>query len=446
MGRAIASGSSLGRVMVCPPSALLPRVDHEGTNKGGNALHDHLRDRAVLGIEAAMDRLERVAEDWRLDDTESSIFFARARSFEWVPPRGAGAEIALALHEDGEVRRAEGGRGRYDLDASAIFPATIDVMWAEPAPLLWPDDRHGAPACPPESTLWVCDYKTGDDANVEAAETNPQALASAVLAARWTGAKRVVPAIVYVRRGPGVWDAPEHWLGHEELRAFADKIRRALLRVEEAREAIARGEAPEYVESKHCTWCPAESRCPAKTASLKHFLGDDAVSVDDAPLTSAQARRLATLLPSFGALEKRARAALQAYVRKNGPITITDDGVVWGPREKRSTSVLANVALPILAEEVGQELADAAVTPAKLSRDAIHEAIKESHLQRGLKRQVSSAERRVFARVGAAGGLLSEPVTSWGAHRPPPPEPPPLEEVLRRSVLNLEGVEIDGDD
>lgn len=429
MTRAVVSGSSYERAQRCAPSAVLPRAQHESERADvGSALHQHMHDRIVHGIATALARLPEVAKTWRLGETESQIFEARARHFKWTPPEGALPEQALCLLETGGVTRVAGGRGEYEMPEGALLPATIDVMWSEPEPLI----RNGAfVRCPEGSTLWIVELKTGADVHVSPIDHNGQARVSALLATLWTGAQKVVPAIVYWGRGEGEWDAPDHALGPRELHAIGCEVRETLKRIDEQATRFAAGQALDFVEGPHCTHCASEARCAAKTALIKGVL-DAPAPTGDAPLSADEARRLATLLPSIDRFVRQANAALRAHARLAGPIDL-GNGNHWGPHPVEKSAVVAEIGQRVLAAEVGAELAEAAVKRV-LTRDGIKAAVQEAHAAQGIKRQVEPTVRRVFARIGEAGGLLARTEQHWSTYR----ETPALEEQLRASLQTEE--------
>jgi len=427
------SGSSYGRVLRCAASAVLPRTQHESARADvGSALHEHLSDRIRLGLLEALDRLPILATQWRLSETDARIFEARARHFQWIPPAGAISEQALALFDDTGVRTVVGGRGEYALPPGALVPATIDVMWSEPEPLRWSayQPGYGAPECPEGSVLWTVEVKTGLDVHVEPVEFNAQARLAALLAGRWTDAALVMPAVVYWRKGMGEWDVLPAPIDARGLDAIGIEVRDALDRVESQRRLLAAGEPLELVEGSHCTYCPAEARCPAKTAMLKGYLGAPA-PLGEAPLSVDEARRLAVALPMMDRFVRAARTALRAHVAEAGPIDLGGENL-WGPHEVEETRVVAALGEAVLAEEVGVWQARAAVR-SELPRWAIEGAVK-AHLEAsGVARGVAPMMRRIYGRLGAAGALLTETKTQWSAYRRPP-DPDELEAALRASV------------
>ena len=150
--RALFSGSSYSQAQKCPGSVVLPQVGADvPAAASGSAQHQHFAERAQLGVERAFERLDLVAQAWDLSEDSAAIFAALCRRFTWVPPEGAVVELPLGLYADGRVRRVVGGRGSYEGPDGLLFPGTLDVMWAEPDPLVI--DASGAPRCPESSVL-----------------------------------------------------------------------------------------------------------------------------------------------------------------------------------------------------------------------------------------------------------------------------------------------------
>lgn len=433
------TGSSLGLAAKCPPSHVLPQVRRSGgRDRSGSAMHEHLMLRARLGMSGAVDQLSETAAKFDLDEKETAIFIARAKSFEWSPPRGTITELSLCLMEDGTVTRIEGGRGTYKRPPGAVLPIQIDAFWAEPTPLYL---EEGRVRCPPESTLWVVDFKTGKEIWVDPVERNWQARAGVAIAARWVGALQAIPAIAYVRKGQGVWDCPDAPYGAEELDAIAFDVNRALGRVRDERSKLSRRLPLNFNEGQHCTYCDAEVYCTAKVGQLKAFLDDPAPFAPGA-LQSAQIRRLAQMLPSIDRFAANARAALKAAT-KQAPVEMAP-GLYWGPHLEDDTEILPGVALEILAEEIGVEAARQAVA-ASTSRAAIEAAIKAAHAEQGIARKVAPATRRVMARLKDAGGLVTAPKVRFGAFKSEQP-PVPLGGVAELPAVPDEELIVEGDD
>jgi hypothetical protein len=409
----VPSASSLPLVSVCAPSAVLPAVRHVNHQSVmGDALHDHMRDRSALGIDEAMRRIGDLAKRYNLDEREAGIFAARCRSFEWVPPGGSFGEVGLCLREDGSVVRVKGSKGQYEMPDDAVTAGTLDVFWAEPTPLDLSDPAH--PRCHPGSVLWVVDYKSGDDSYVHPVESNAQLAAQAVLAARFTGATQVVPAILFIRKGQGEWDAPDAAWGPKRLEAAEKQIRETVNRVRLEKAALDRGDPLHLVEGPHCEWCPAKTRCPAHTGIFKQILAGS-VPWGDAPLSAEERVWLAERLSMIESIGKKGRALLRADVDVNGPVSLSD-GNIWGPVPGKQTQIVGKVALPILQESLG-ELAEQAVET-NVTRESVERAVKAFCEAAGIERGVAPRVRQIMAKLGEAGALLDVPRVEYRAHKP----------------------------
>jgi len=188
--------SGLGHVAACPGSAALPRIRREGTRGApiGRAIHAMVDDR----INGRLDTHNGIAFAHGLDADDAGRLSFLATHLQLPVPAGALAEVPLGYFPNGSTRRIEGGAGEYT-DVGQLLSGTLDAMWAEPAWLPTPFDHLlDLPLCPPDSTLWIVDWKTGDEENVVPIERNWQLRAGALMAARWTGARRVIPAICYI--------------------------------------------------------------------------------------------------------------------------------------------------------------------------------------------------------------------------------------------------------
>lgn len=390
------TGSTLSLASKCPASHALQRVASVSDEASvGSAGHEHLEQRVTLGYDAAFDNLPEVVRKWGLSEDDAGKLEARLRSFGWLPPSSASPEQSLALLADGSVIEVEGGRGMYEAPG-AIFAMTIDLVWME----------HEA--------WWVADYKFGDSRFVTPIEQNMQLRAAAFMASKRYSAAQVIPAIVYPGKGEGVWDVPEQPLGLDDFKQIEAEIRDAVARVGAAREAFKAGKPLALVEGPHCTYCPAQSRCPAKTALIKGALDGEIAPQGEAPLTEAQAIRLAEALPTLRRFLERGDKALRAHVAECGPLTLSD-GKMWGPYEVKRSEVEPRLGVGVLAAEIGEEWAQGAVE-ISLSRKAIEGAIKLAHEAEGIKRKVAATTRKVMAQIDEAGGILRRVETWYGPH------------------------------
>ena len=418
------SGSGYNLARLCPGSTAQARIG--STNEradSGNAIHQHLDDRVKLGLQAALDLLPQRLHRWELNEDDAAFVTARCRRFTFVPPAGALSEVPLCLVADGSVVSCVGGRGEYEVPEGGVLPATLDVMWSEPEPLKVVD---GVPRCPQGSVLWVPDYKSGKEENVAQVEHNRQAMVCALLAAIYTGAARVVPGIVYVRSGEGEWDCPTDAAGNvqpvnvEGLRWLLEEVLATHAAcAEQARRRLS-GEPLTLVEGTHCGWCAARERCPAKLAMIRAVVdGTLAPSGEPGELTTSQAARLAEVKPQIARWLVRANEALKLHADAHGDVPL-GDGRVYGRHEVQQDEVEWSSGLEVLAAEVGEVAAKAALTPPKLARSAIDAALKKHLEESGVRRQGEATKRRVYARLKASGALRKVAVVKYEVHKVEP--------------------------
>lgn len=406
------SGSSLPRVDACPASAVLPHVEHESEDAdAGSALHEHIKHRAEIGVDDAMALLDETMARWGVPEKEAGFLRGRLSKFEWSPPAGAICEIRLALMQDWTVQRVPAEQRFVE---GAIFTGQFDVVWTEPRPLIVNED--GSVQCPAGSVLWVLDLKGGQDRYVETIERNLQVATYAFLAAKWTGAKRVAPAICYPGPGEGEWDVPGRMWSRAELDAVEGRLRRLLARTAAQESALVEGRPLELTEGRHCEFCPALTRCPAKTAMFKAVLIEGTVPFGPLPLTDGDATQLVSMLAVLETFIRRGRRVLEAQVEETGRPIPLGDGVVWGPETSERTEILVGPAQPVLAIELG-EFADQAMK-VDVSGASIERAVKAQLEAKGKSRGVSPMVRRIYAKLGEAGALVQKPRVEWKAHRP----------------------------
>lgn len=421
-----ASASALQRIETCPASAVLPQVGSVSEEAdGGSALHEHIQLRAELGVDDAVAKLDETLARWDISEREAGFLKSRLLKFEWSPPAGSICEIRLGLFDDESgawtVRRVPAEDRFYK---GAVFTGQFDVMWSETEPLVVNED--GSVHCPANSTLWVLDLKGGQDRYVPTIERNLQVATYAYLAAKWTGAKRVVPAILYPGPGDGDWDVPGEMWGPKDLDAVEARLRSVFRRVAAQEAALAAGEPLELTEGRHCDFCPAVTRCPAKIALFKSILNDTAPPLPTIPLTPEESGRLVSLHSLLGSVIARLRRTMEAQVQEHGPIPL-EDGLVWGPEVSSRTKILSQPAREVLSAELG-EYAEQAFNM-DVSGSSIERAVKEKLLAIGKTRGVAPAVRGIYAKLGEAGALEQKTHTEWKVHRPKKAAPPELQDV-----------------
>lgn len=435
--------SKLALIDRCSGAAALPWVremDVPGSAVG-HALHQVQEHRTRDGSAD----LDAIAERWELTEADRGRFFYLATRCRPEIPAGALAEVSLA-YESGVVLAIPNPDRSHTYDApGAELCGTVDVMWAEPEPIKnnrvpawmappWPPLRHW---CPPGSVLWVVDYKTGDENNVAPIRKNLQLRASALLAARWTGAQRVIPAICFldgppegVEIGQGRWEVGEP-LGPAELDEIEAQIRDILRRAEGARLAVAAGEQPELATGSHCVHCPARTACPAHLAEVRAMIeaggaieawGDvpTCAGMGKAKLSAAEASYIAERLPMIERAIEKAKEAIKAHVDAHGPIALSD-GKEYGAREEKRTEIDPGVAFDEIAKALdGAE--GAAFAAFATSKGGIKTAVQDANvIARSMgepTRKVAPTVRAIMADIKAAGGLTETTVKVYKARHP----------------------------
>lgn len=441
------SGSALAVATKCSASAALPKLHSIPGSPAriGSALHEHIRHRNMHGVAYALEMIPALVIQFELDEDEASLFAARARAFEWSPPPGAVAEMALCLFEDGTVKPVKGGRGQYDgLSAGALVPIQIDLFWAEPTPLFLND--KGVPTCPKDSTLWVVDFKSGKESYVDNAEENAQVLAAAVCAAKLTGAERVIPGIVYLRKGQGIWDVPATWLGPRDLEMIETQLRQAIVNVRAARKDYARGLPLVYTEGNHCNMCRSRVFCPTYLSAVKTWIGSAEPFGTDAMLTPDQAVKLAEMQPAFDRFAESVRKVLRAHVEETGSPIVMSDGREWGPYGKTVDLLDPDKATIAVAEVLEHPVADVRLEIERrtVSKDAIAALVKDVHATRGIVRKGAPTNRAIYAEMMKADAIRKITTTAWGAHKPKPAvEALPAERMVK--IAALSGIPLDED-
>lgn len=435
----LATLSGAERAHVCPGSTALAKVGNVG-GASGSAQHEATALMISEGRDTMLAALSDICARWGVDEREEGFIRAKMRQFAPpVPKRDDGddatpalCEVGLCLLADGSVIEVEGGRGRYEAPEGAVIAGSLDVMWSEPEPLRFRRDGDplGEPiVCPPGSTLWLCDWKTGDDSNVSRADRNRQILCAAVLAAKWTGAERVMPALCFVEpdsMSEGRWDMRRQrgaWPGaplrprpydREELAVIeAELLADHRAWVEQARRADA-GEALDLVTGAHCEHCPAKGACPAWVAPVRALVASPSQSLARGPLTREEAASLATVLPTARKALDAADVALRAYVAEHGPVALPD-GRFYGPQVQPWTdkTFATRATYQVLADEIGAEEADVAFS---CTKGSIEEAIRVAHEKRGIKRELGSTMGRIMVKLREAGAITETPAVRMKAH------------------------------
>lgn len=350
----------------------------------GSALHE-VQEWRIRGVEPQADV---IACRWGLDGEAADELARLADSFRPDVPQGALAEVALGLFEDGHVERVEGGRGEYEALPGLLVAGTLDAIWSEPGMSRDELDNEHPPRCHPAAVLWVTDWKLS--AYSPPIARNLQLRAGALLAARWTGARRVIPAICEMTPGPGTWDVGEV-LGPAELDAVEAELR-ALL-------AAATEESPRFVVGPHCETCDARWACPVQVTEARALLSH--VDRRAGALTTDEAAKLATMLPTARGALRAAEEALKAHVRATGPIELPG-GKVYALEVEEIESYDAGATVAAVEGELGAA-AVGELFPATITKSAIYDAIEAAGVT-----PKKAAFGRIRAGIEAAGGVTTK--------------------------------------
>lgn len=460
--------SGLGHVVACPGSASLPRQARVGARRSdlGTAIHK-LVEHIVEGYEGAQLLVDDIAALNGLAPDDAGRLAFLAAHIRLPVPAGALAETSLGMFlptRDVEVtpctaQRIEGGAGSYP-DVGQDLSGQLDIMWAEPEALT--DLLDGEWLCQPDSSLWVVDIKTGDEANVPPVDRNWQLRGAALMAARWTGATRVIPAIVFVNAAEcaearragrvyeGRWEvgAPLDALALDEIET---EIRAALARAargesdglgvrdqedsrgdggsdQDARHGRhdadgessggaplglglrARSSAPALILGPHCEHCDSRAPCPAFGAEARNLIRLEmlAACVEDGSLTPKGVSYLAGILPALKSTIARAEEAVRAHAEAHGPVLLAD-GREYGPALEEVTTFKTQETFDALAAVVGEDEANKAA----------------EFTAAGIKRALDGAPRGAFSAlmkdVEARGGLVRGAREVWRKRWPAKP-------------------------
>jgi hypothetical protein len=392
------SASSLERISLCPPSAVLPPVDDllepKPDAKFGIGGHRFLsdvpkvgRDEALLAIE---DEAVRAAcEVLPLDELPiDGVAYAAEVSFAYNPATDTGRELGRDLE-----RAYEGLR-------PGEIPGTADVVGLTA-------DGEG---------VIIYDYKFGRR-GATAAERNLQLAFLALAACRAYGRQRAHVAII------SLWDAERPTFDRCDwsdlvLDVWADEIRNLIDVVEQTR-AIWRGEVDgaslALTVGEHCRYCHARRRCSAWTAMITALARDPRGELVDlsapAALDDDQVARAWRRLVDLQKVLEVAETVLKGYVSMHGQVDLGEGRALAQVLVERE-SVVGRVARELLEEKHGKEVADRA-SEWSVSKNSIEEALRKVAMQRQLEagpgaKRVALAPivREVLDELAARGGLL----------------------------------------
>jgi hypothetical protein len=379
---ALPSGSRLHRAMLCPASAVLPRVESvSGAGEKGTAKHAFFANLQRMPREEA---LELVPVEHRtaceaLDVSQLPI------GAEWL------AEVALVYDVASDSARFLGqdvGR-EYGQLGETELPMSLDLVGLF------------------EGGALVVDFKTGRG-KVPPVHVNWQLRIGAMAVARWKGLERVRVALAFPREdGTWGWSFAEHdsfdfFEMDGELRDFAASIKRP-----DAAERVRVG--------GHCRYCPSLAYCPAQTVMVRRMAAEpEKVGADiRSLLTPETAGRAYERLRAVKAVLREVESALHAYASQT-PIPLSD-GSTWGPVTTEREELSAEVAYRVLSElhdpDVAHGACDLEASKAGVKRAL--RAVFEKRKAAGEKVTLAALEREALDAIRRAGGVRPKSRTEF---------------------------------
>jgi hypothetical protein len=362
------SGSSMDRVARCEASAALPQVIDGNENDGqkrGHAVHDFLERVPDVGREVA---LAEVPEKWR--ELCADIQLAKL-----APQLKLSREVTLVYNWRDDTARMPPQDMHVKVDRRCESVVRLDLLGLG------------------ERRVYVGDYKTGHGW-LPTPERSYQLGMGAVAAARFFGARSATLEYIRIRDDGTI----RKHSGEQDLFALddtADKIKRTMLRAMELRERVLGGFVPNVVEGPWCKYCPAKFHCPAKTAGMRHVIGDPSPVPYVIPLTPEIALtaylKLKEAKERLGMIE----SAIYAYAKLTPiPLGEDEDGSrrFFGELTRDGNDQLdGKIAHEVIASYFGGEVANQVVTM-ETTKKAITEAVKKH-------KQPDQTQKEVFEAI-----------------------------------------------
>ncbi len=348
------SGSSLDRIAVCHAAAALPQIIEAGESKPrdkGIATHAFLERVAAVGREAA---LAEVDDEWR--DRCADINIAKLADRLTLT-----TELAVAYNwvdDTARILKPIAPRA-YEVDVDTEVPLTLDLAaYDQSADLVYSGDYKGPRAWLPEP------------------EQSMQLGLGALALARIHGASGASVEYIRIRD-----DGTPRRFGAEldvfGLESAAERVRRTMGLVANMRNAVAAGVVPNVVEGPWCRYCPARQHCPAKTAAMRHVLGDPQPVPYVLPLTPQNAARAYELLKKAKDTIKQIEGAIFAYAKTTPiPLGTEPDGSerFFGEHRRPGNDVLDGA----IVHQVMTRLYDGQAANESVTMDATKSAIGDA--------------------------------------------------------------------
>lgn len=401
--RLLPTASALDRARLCPPSAVLPRVDiildilTRGTTR-----HRFLERVNVVGRDQALQEIE--------DDISRAI--SAAINLEGLPldPACYVPEIAYAWNwRTGEARELGRGLDRNYVDAGATeddLCGTADVV-----ALLGQDG------------VFIADWKGLHDTAVPPLRRNRQLRFLAFVACELYGRDRAVIEIIrYDDKAETAWRDRLELDAFDLLAIRADLLElvREVLTARAALDAFD-GDSLRAMEAgqlvpvvgEHCRRCPAQRKCPAHQVLLAFFRGGDAEAITrkfDELLSEATVTELYHWWKAAEVAIERIGESLKMWATRS-PIRIDDDHV-FAVQTQHWVSLVGNPGFHVIKELAGEE--EAWKTAAlKISNDALDKLagrLKQKAIEAGKKTTKKAIYEDIIARADRVRGVKRDVV------------------------------------
>lgn len=344
----IFSGSSAGRVVACPASAALPRVESSGeAAETGRAIHAFI-DRRLMGMGEAR-ALDTVPEEHRERCRHIDLAGLTAGLSVYRPEVAFGLDLErLEARELGRLAQHRA----YPVEENEVG-LTVDLFGITDGDM-----------------PLVLDWKTGQE--VDAVEANPQMLTAAAAVALVHNVPEVEARIVYIREDGSHWVDGCVFDGLT-IDAWLESLKGAHAAVLAARAEVAEGRAPSVVRpGKHCHYCPSLAACPAHVGLASSLAPElEEVGARIAALSPTEAGAAYAKARQFRAILTHVEAGLKAYAKAH-PIPLE------GGKEYRVTTAtrrsLDSDKLTSLARRLGATDDDFASCFSEATYETVREA------------------------------------------------------------------------
>jgi hypothetical protein len=387
----VTSGSTLGREEKCPPSGALPQVREDSkASNGGTIAHKYLEEVPKIGNLAAITHAPPDHRD-----------FLASIDLDGLPlgPEYA-QEVAVAYDlSTGKARLLDARNRQYVIGPNEI-PATLDVVHRE------------------RVEIW--DFKVeGWETYTAPPATNPQLHFGALCLAKIRGVTTARVGLIHIRPDGS------HWIEHADLDlldldAFEARLARIVLRRDEAKMQIARGETPNVSRGDWCRYCPSKAYCPSMVSIVRAVSLAPQPTADEllSMLTPENAGKAYLRLKEIEAALAPVKSALHLFADEHD--VDLGNGMVYGRVSTTREAVKdARSARKVLADLYGPEVAEAACD-FETSKTAIRRAVTplaEAKKKAGEKTSAAALERAALDAIRAAGAIEAKTTTTVREHR-----------------------------